>query len=366
MIRQVYLEFLRSRGPVWFARQAMRYLAIQTGWRMGRPLTGPALGTLLVTYRCNLHCSMCDMPDIASHCRTAGSEERDTAGMLDIIRQFARLGTPGIGFTGGEPLLREDIYDMISAVKKQGMISHLNSNGLLINAEAAGRIVRAGTDSVNISLDGSHAMLHDSVRKRAGSFEAATNALSLLVEERKRQGSGIRLKSVTVVTPETVGGMPEMVTLAHRLGIDCVEFIPCQPFTAHAMQPTPYSESQWNLVVAETRRMGQKLGIIIENSPAHFRLFPRSFAGLPTPVRCSASYNSLAVDCYGAIFPCVPWINWQRPVGNIAAPGGLEAFWYANKEGWRTRVGTCRECYLNCQTELNLLFDYHHCPVIDR
>lgn len=361
MIRRVYLEFLRTRGPKWFMRQAARYLGIQAGWRMGRPLTGPALGTLMVTYRCNLHCTMCDMPCIASRYRNNGCDELGTSGMLEIIRQFANLGTPGIGFTGGEPLLRDDIFELIAAVRNHGMISHLNSNGLLITEEVAGRIIRAGTDSVNISLDGPNAAIHDSIRRRAGAFDAATNALSLLVEERRNRGSRIRIKSVTVVTPETAGVMPELVSLAHRLGIDCVEFIPCQPFAAESSReghPSPlFSGADWNMLVAETGRKAHALGITIENSPAHFSLFPRSFAGLPSPVRCSAAYNSLAVDCYGAIFPCVPWINWQRSVGSIHDAGGLQSFWYANKGDWRTRVGACRECHLNCQTELNLLFD---------
>jgi len=101
----------------------------------------------------------------------------------------------------------------------------------------------------------------------------------------------------------------------------------------------------------------QRKPIQIENSPAHLRLFRSSFSGKPCPVRCGAAFNSIAVDCYGFVFPCVPWINWGKPVG-VIKEGSLREFWRsAEYQRKRADILSCKDCYLNCQTELNLLFD---------
>jgi len=118
MIRKVYRDLifrkLRQEGPGWLYRRSRQYLLLQLSGLLRRPLCGPALGTLMVTYRCNFHCAMCDMPLQAAARCSAGHREYDTARFREIIGEFAQLGVPGIGFTGGEPLLRQDIFERLA------------------------------------------------------------------------------------------------------------------------------------------------------------------------------------------------------------------------------------------------------------
>jgi sulfatase maturation enzyme AslB (radical SAM superfamily) len=99
------------------------------------------------------------------------------------------------------------------------------------------------------------------------------------------------------------------------------------------------------------------LPVPIENSPRMLALFASTFRGELSPLSCHAGYNSLVVDCYGRIFPCVPYVNWDRPVGDLAKTD-LPTFWRSKAYApAREEIARCRACTLNCQAELNLLFN---------
>lgn len=363
MIRKVYSDLIRRKlsedGPAWLLKRGSQYVLLQLSRLLHRPLCGPALGTLMVTYRCTFHCTMCDMPLKAAK-KMQGGKEFDTARFKAIIGEFAGLGVPGIGFTGGEPLLREDIFELMSETKRLGMIAHLNSNGWLLGEREAKQIIALGVDSVNISLDGATAAVHDRIRQAPGSYDRAVQAVRLLTDLRNKQRSHVRIKTVAVLDEPNIGDVPRLLDLAASLGVDCVELIPRQPFagtpeTKPAVSPALTEEVDH--LVAFLLQGRDDVSLPLENSPAHLRLFRSSFAGKPSPVTCSAGYNSLAVDCYGNLFPCVPWINWGKTTGNIGN-GTVEDAWHsAAYQRQRETTSTCRDCYLNCQTELNMLFD---------
>ena len=150
--------------------------------------------------------------------------------------------------------------------------------------------------------------------------------------------------------------------LAKELKTDCVEFIPEQPFTQAPSRQERTQEQRdafikkirWTVDYLKSRKRD---GVPIENSPRHLALFEHSFSGAPSPVVCYAAYNSLAFDSYGELYPCMSWLSWGRAVGN-ASTSSLERFWYSREyTKVRPALMRCRDCYLNCQTELNLLFN---------
>ncbi|GFE56438.1 radical SAM protein [Geobacter sp. AOG1] len=359
-LRDIIAKKVSKNGLGWLARRSQQYLLLHLSDLLHRPLCGPALGTIMVTYRCNYDCAMCDMPRKGATQAMEGLQEFDTERFRRIISEFARLGTAGIGFTGGEPLLREDIFELLACTRKHGMIAHLNTNGYYLGDTEARRIIEAGTDSVNISLDGATPATHDRIRNRSGAFERAATAIDRLHRLRRQQKSPLRLKIVAVIDETNIEEAPELIHLSRELGADSMDFIPRQPFAPNLSGSGNLPD---DMLLARVDRLVDALlqareeGASIENSPAHLRLFRSSFAGRPSPVRCRAGYNSLAVDCYGRVFPCVPWINWGKFIANVQQ-GSLVDVWHsAEYQQHRTVVSRCRDCYLNCQTELNLLFD---------
>ena len=365
MIREVYRDFIRDkmmRGEfLWLSRQALKYPLTYLSFLFRRQLCGPILGTLVTNYRCNYRCRMCSLPARDAALRARGLSELDTSGMKALIEGFARLHTAGIGFTGGEPLLREDIFELLRFTRERGMLAHLNTNGSLLDEKSAGRIIACGVHSVNVSLDGAREKTHDTIRGVNGAFARATEGVRLLRSAAKK-GKPPRIKIVSVISEQNIDEARDMVALSARLGADCIEFIPQQDFAAEKGIGAPLRGPEF---LKKARELSRHLCFLkhrrlakIENSCGHIRLFENSFAGRRSPLLCFAGQSSFAVDCYAEAYPCVPWVNWGRSVGNVLAAGSADAFWYSRDyEVRRQEIKRCRDCHLNCQAELNLLFN---------
>jgi MoaA/NifB/PqqE/SkfB family radical SAM enzyme len=365
MMRKVYIDLLRRKAGEgrlgWVLGAGAHYLRARLSPFAGRPLCGPILGTLVTNYSCNLGCSMCGMPRRHAAHRAEGRRELSTAEMLAVIDGFAELGTRGIGFTGGEPLLRPDLFTLLRRTRARGVLAHLNTNGTLLDDDKIDLLLDAGVESLNISLDGATAAVHDGIRGVAGAFESATGAVRRVLAARDKVRAALRVKVVAVLARENLGEVRGYLALGAELGVDCDEFIPRQAFTDGTggpgkpvpADPALLAKVEEALAVLRDRR---SLPVALEDSPRMLDLFLPAFRGEPSPLACYAGYNSLAVDCYGRIFPCVPWVNWEKPVGDLAGTT-LPRFWRSPaSRAWRDETAACHACTLNCQAELNLIF----------
>ena len=120
-----------------------------------------------LTFRCNQRCKYCGIWQ--NEC-----EELGTKDILSSLKQFKRLGTKWISFTGGEPLLREDIGKIIKQAKENGMYVSISSNGRLV-PEKINQLI--GIDRIKLSLDGPP-QLNDQIRGE-GSFQAVEEAIKV-------------------------------------------------------------------------------------------------------------------------------------------------------------------------------------------
>ena len=338
---------------------AAQYALTKLSFLVNRPYCGPILGTLVTNYDCNLRCRMCRLPEGGRLLRREAVKPLSTEEMKLVIDGFADLGTRGIGVTGGEPLLRPDLFQLLRHARDRGMMTHLNTNGTLMDDTAARAILDTKVDSLNVSLDGATEATHDGIRGVPGTFARTVEAIRGIERMRKEAGSPLRLKIVAVLSEENIDETSEYLRLGATLGVDCVEFIPRQPFPEGPGEGIPADSALLAKVEAAVRflRNRPSLPIPLENSPRMLSLFASSFRGEPSPLRCHAGYNSLAVDCYGRIFPCVPFVNWNRPVGKFDGTG-LREFWRSSQYAQaRKEIANCHSCTLNCQAELNLLFN---------
>lgn len=363
MIRKVYLDFIWQKLTggqwTWLFKRGIQFGLIHASFALKRPLCGPILGSLVTNYSCNYRCIMCDMPSRDPLFRARGLKEMSTDEMKSVLKEFAALGISGVGFTGGEPLLRKDIMELLRYCKELKMVSHLNTNAFFVDEAKAAQIIASGVDSINVSLDGAVAATHDAIRGCPGAFEKVMRALKALQAERQRRKARVRIKVVCVLGPQNIDEVPAFIALAEKLGVDCVEVIPQQPFTTSKEGPAQVFDEAF---LAKVRnqvaylQQEQKKGKMIENSPRHLAMIERSFRGEPMPLDCYAGYNSLGVDCYGEIYPCVPWFNWGRSAGNVHGQS-LKAWWYSREaQRLRENIARCEGCYLNCQAELNIVF----------
>jgi heme b synthase len=133
-----------------------------------------------LTARCNLKCI---------HCRAEAQMEREsdelnTGECFKVIDNLCEFSTPILILTGGEPLYRDDIFDIAAYATNKGLRVALATNGTLVDKEIAKKIRESGIKRVAISLDGSNAKTHDTFRMISGSFKAAFNGIRNLQNER--------------------------------------------------------------------------------------------------------------------------------------------------------------------------------------
>ncbi len=126
-----------------------------------------------MTSRCNLECRHCYIESGPE----SESRNLSTAEARALVDDLAALGAPVLLFSGGEPLLREDVFELAEYASARGLRPSLSTNGTLITADVARRIAAAGFAYVGVSLDGAQAT-HDFFRNRAGAFEAALEGLA--------------------------------------------------------------------------------------------------------------------------------------------------------------------------------------------
>ncbi|MFO7753875.1 MAG: heme b synthase [Desulfobacteraceae bacterium] len=160
------------------------------------------------TRRCNLSCK---------HCRALAedhpySNELDTDASFKLLDQIRETGEPIVILTGGEPLLREDIFDIASYGTGLGLRMVMAPNGTLINRHNAAKMKESGIKRISISLDGATSKSHDSFRGVDGAFEKALAGI-----ETAKQ-AGIEFQVNTTITKANLEEIPKIFRLAENVG----------------------------------------------------------------------------------------------------------------------------------------------------
>jgi radical SAM protein with 4Fe4S-binding SPASM domain len=162
-----------------------------------------------VTRKCNLSCAHCYVNAVGEEEPDAEMGELTTREAMDMIEDLAAIKSPMLVFSGGEPLLRSDIYELNVYAMKLGLRTILSSNSTLITREAAKKIKEAGFAYVGVSLDGSEET-HDRFRGAKGAFEKSLQGLRYLMEEGVR--TGVRF----AITNQNYDELPKVLELTRR------------------------------------------------------------------------------------------------------------------------------------------------------
>ena len=152
--------------------------------------------------RCNLTCKHCYATSADSEFRN----ELDTTEALGVIDQLHEAGVRVLILSGGEPLLRDDIFQLADYARDKGFYVALSTNGTLIDEQNIERIAAADFDYVGISIDGLEAV-HDEWRQLKGSFAASMHAIDLC------RARGIRVGLRTTLTQHNYPQLPALLEL---------------------------------------------------------------------------------------------------------------------------------------------------------
>jgi len=125
------------------------------------------------TQRCNLRCLHCYSGSVTQQ----HYPELTTSQARKMLSQLVEVNCPVVLFSGGEPLLRKDIFELLTEAKRCGMRTVLSTNGTLIDTGVANKLIKAGVDYVGISIDGAE-RFHDQFRQVNGCFKAALTGIA--------------------------------------------------------------------------------------------------------------------------------------------------------------------------------------------
>jgi radical SAM protein len=241
---------------------------------------------LLVFYEVTQACDL-----VCQHCRACAQSAPDPTELtpeesLRLIDQLAEFPHPPLlVLTGGDPLKRADIYDMISHGVEAGLdVSITPSATPLVTPEAIGRLKEAGILRLAVSIDGADAASHDAVRGVPGSFE---RSLQILADA---QALGIPTQVNTTLTPANLGQIEQMATLLASQGISLWSVFFLVP-VGRAMQQRRLNAVECESAFARLWKQAKIQSYSIKTTEApHYRRFvlqqrERQHAGEPRSTR---------------------------------------------------------------------------------
>lgn len=301
---------------------------------------GPPLWLLAeLTYRCPLQCPYCSNPlDFAQQ-----RAELDTAQWLTVMADARRMGAVQIGFSGGEPLVREDLAVLIGEARRLGFYSNLITSGIGLTERKIAEFADAGLDHIQISFQTSDASVNDMLAGSAHAFEKK------LAMARAVKAQGYPMVLNFVIHRYNIDNMDEIIDLCIALDADYVELATCQYYgwaylNRDALLPTCTQIERAERIVNEYR---EKLAAA--HNPCKLILVtPDYYEERPKP--CMSGWGSLflTITPDGTALPC----HGARQLP-IAFPNvrdhDLPHIWYESSsfnryrgDGWMSEP--CRSC----------------------
>jgi len=291
-----------------------------------------------LTYRCPLRCGYCSNPLQADPVR----DELATGEWLGVLDQARDLGVLQVHFSGGEPVLRPDLADLVAHARALGLYTNLITSGVGLSAARVDRLVAAGLDHVQLSVQHAEAPAADAI---AGlrAHERKIAAAGLI-----RQ-TGLPLTINVVLHAANVDALPAIADFAAGLGADRLELAHTQYYgwglrNRAALIPTADQIRRSGRAAAEVHaRYGAAMEIVYVEPDHH--------TGRPKPCMNGWGARQFAVTPTGAVLPCLAAQQLPGPPAPTVRGGRLADIWYRSElferfRGTAWMPSPCRDCAL--------------------
>lgn len=298
---------------------------------------------LELTLRCNANCIHC-----GSRCGEVTSEElskEDYFTFLNHVKTNFEGKLPMLCITGGEPLLRNDFFEIMNYAKELGFSWGMTSNGTLITGEIAQKLKSAGMCTVSISVDGTEE-IHDRFRRVPGGYRRTLEGIRYLMEQGFED-----VQVTTVATKKSLGCLDELFDVLQELDVDSWRILGLEPI-GRALDFQDYA-----LDLAEQRRMldfikaKRQEGYPVTYGCPHYLGLDYEREVRDWYFLCNAGVYTASIMANGDIGACLDIERRPETVqGNILRDDFTEV--------WRNRFGIfrsplsekCQEC-LECPDE---------------
>ena len=279
-----------------------------------------------LTYRCPLHCVFCYNPvDFAAH-----TAELDTAEWQRVLQEGRAMGAVQCGFSGGEPLLRNDLEELVAEARQLGYYTNLITSGVGLTAERAARLRAAGLDHIQLSFQDSTREIND--------FLTNTRTYGLKHEvARIIKDNGWPMVMNVVIHRLNIEHIGRIIEMAHELGAEYIELANTQYYSWAFVNRDQLLPTRQQLIdaEAETNRWRDKLG----DRMRIFFVAPDYHEGRPK--KCMNGWGNvfLTVTPDGTALPC----HTARMLPGLSFPNvrdmNLRDIWF-DSEGFNHYRGT--------------------------
>ncbi len=244
-----------------------------------------------LTYRCPLHCAFCYNPlDFAQL-----DDELDTATWLDVITQARELGAAQIGFSGGEPLLRDDLETLVDHARRLGFYTNLITSGVGLNETRIEALKRAGLDHIQLSFQDSSREMNDFLSSTR-TFELKRRVAKLI------KAHGYPMVLNCVLHRYNLPHVAQIIDMAIEMGAEYLELANTQYYGWAMLNRAQLMPTHEQLVEAEAtvnryrEQQGNRCRILFV-VPDYFESRPKA---------CMNGWGSvfLGVGADGAALPC--------------------------------------------------------------
>ena len=270
---------------------------------------------LHVTDRCNLACR---------HCLVSSSPQREDGVSADALRGFIRqgcdLGADTVYLTGGEPLLRREVPELLrEIVVGFAATAVVMTNGTRLDEELAGRLAELPRERLylQVSLDGSSAELNDALRSR-GSFDGAVRGITHAV------AAGLNVTIATVVLKRNLSDLTQIADLARRLGVKQLHLM-WQHVRERGARLKRASLRELEVVLTQLIAQADASGLVIDN----IENVRRIVNGDPNVKYdlSNACWDSVAIHGSGEVFPSACLVGIESEAGGSLARSSLKQVW---------------------------------------
>ena len=267
---------------------AMRHLERKLR-TMAEGIVFPGTCTISVTPRCPCRCVHCS----ADRFVTPDRRELTTDELKSVVEQAVDLGCSNVVFTGGEPMSRSDLPDLIAHVDKTRAHAMIFTSGVLLSDKNVEKLAQAGLGSLNVSIDTDTPALHDELRRMPGAFQKAFEGA------RRARAAGILTGISTYGSHDTVtsGALENILKMARDEGFQEVTIFDCVPTGKFLNSPQVRmgrkDVKRIRAMADEWNAAGHPMGITAQAKANGY-----DGGG------CFGGFAQFYMTCYGDINPC--------------------------------------------------------------
>lgn len=271
-------------------------------------LSAPVFVWWDITKRCNLCCQQC-----YSSSGTASEDELSLKEVFEVLRQLRDVGVFYVCFLGGEPMLREGIFDILEECKRLGLTVMFTTNGWYVDENVALRLKETGIGIARVSIDGANAETHDRIRGRKGSFNRALEAVGHL-----KRANIPQVGVSPTLMKDNWDQIEDLIDLVVEHGADEVQVVQLCSTGRGAGVSAPELEQLYAARDQVLRALKEHQKILISATEGllhkQCELCISTREAIPSIVGCGGGRTCAAIDEVGNISPC---ILYRKHAGNL-------------------------------------------------